>query len=223
MTLEDDFVEGNKTQTNNEMGNQNITVGTPSLPAGWEERKDPKSGRLYYVDHNTRSTQWTCPPIPPQSMTEEWLKLEKERVSDQAKALAAKQELAACQACLEHSYNLLKKTKLELEALQKERVAEKKWCDEWCLQVMRDGVARRAEAMEAQDRVEELQNDLGEMELTHQAYSLTTKALRTECKRRGLKRYSRLRKIDLVQKYKEAKKQDICVDDWLRAMVRDEG
>jgi hypothetical protein len=128
-------------------------------------------------------------------MTEEWLKLEKERVSDQAKALAAKQELAACQACLEHSYNLLKKTKLELEALQKERVAEKKWCDEWCLQVMRDGV--------------ELQNDLGEMELTHQAYSLTTKALRTECKRRGLKRYSRLRKIDLVQKYKEAKKQDI--------------
>ncbi|XP_026090185.1 E3 ubiquitin-protein ligase NEDD4-like isoform X3 [Carassius auratus] len=33
---------------------------TPGLPAGWEERRDPK-GRTYYVNHNNRSTTWTRP------------------------------------------------------------------------------------------------------------------------------------------------------------------
>ncbi|XP_039544248.1 E3 ubiquitin-protein ligase NEDD4-like isoform X5 [Pimephales promelas] len=33
---------------------------TPGLPPGWEERKDPK-GRMYYVNHNNRSTTWTRP------------------------------------------------------------------------------------------------------------------------------------------------------------------
>jgi E3 ubiquitin-protein ligase NEDD4 len=36
------------------------TAGSGSLPAGWEERRTP-DGRLYYVDHNTRSTHWVDP------------------------------------------------------------------------------------------------------------------------------------------------------------------
>jgi len=34
-----------------------IPTQDPDLPPGWEMRKD-KSGRTYYVDHNTRVTQW---------------------------------------------------------------------------------------------------------------------------------------------------------------------
>jgi len=36
------------------------TAGSGSLPAGWEEQRTP-DGRLYYVDHNTRSTHWVDP------------------------------------------------------------------------------------------------------------------------------------------------------------------
>ena len=32
----------------------------PSLPPGWESRVAP-NGRTYYVDHDTRSTQWKSP------------------------------------------------------------------------------------------------------------------------------------------------------------------
>jgi WW domain len=31
------------------------------LPPGWEHRKD-HLGRSYYVDHNTKQTQWNRPP-----------------------------------------------------------------------------------------------------------------------------------------------------------------
>jgi len=35
------------------------------LPAGWEAKKSPQ-GRTYYVNHVTKSTQWTDPrPLPP--------------------------------------------------------------------------------------------------------------------------------------------------------------
>ena len=32
----------------------------PPLPQGWEERTDA-NGRVYYVDHTTRRTQWSRP------------------------------------------------------------------------------------------------------------------------------------------------------------------
>ncbi|CAH8824573.1 unnamed protein product [Trichobilharzia szidati] len=32
-----------------------------SLPPGWEMRFDPRTERWYFVDHNTRSTQWEHP------------------------------------------------------------------------------------------------------------------------------------------------------------------
>jgi len=38
------------------------------LPQGWAERIDEKSGRKYYVNHETRQTSWTLPseqPLPP--------------------------------------------------------------------------------------------------------------------------------------------------------------
>mmetsp|Transcript_6732 Transcript_6732/g.13458 ORF Transcript_6732/g.13458 Transcript_6732/m.13458 type:complete len:255 (+) Transcript_6732:1732-2496(+) len=31
------------------------------LPAGWEEKVDSRSGRLYYINHKTRTTQWERP------------------------------------------------------------------------------------------------------------------------------------------------------------------
>lgn len=41
-------------------------VDAGPLPPGWEARYDPK-GRLYYVDHNTRTTSWTKPNFVPSS------------------------------------------------------------------------------------------------------------------------------------------------------------
>uniref|UniRef100_A0A8C1NB11 HECT-type E3 ubiquitin transferase n=1 Tax=Cyprinus carpio TaxID=7962 RepID=A0A8C1NB11_CYPCA len=41
---------------------------TPGLPPGWEERKDPK-GRMYYVNHNNRSTTWTRPILQVAKLT----------------------------------------------------------------------------------------------------------------------------------------------------------
>ncbi|KAG2392582.1 hypothetical protein C9374_011307 [Naegleria lovaniensis] len=34
---------------------------TPGLPYGWEERLDPGTGRTYFIDHNTKRTQWNRP------------------------------------------------------------------------------------------------------------------------------------------------------------------
>lgn len=34
---------------------------TNQLPSGWEERTDPRTGRVYYVDHNTHRTTWERP------------------------------------------------------------------------------------------------------------------------------------------------------------------
>lgn len=31
------------------------------LPAGWQVRTDPRNGRVYYVDHHSRRTQWESP------------------------------------------------------------------------------------------------------------------------------------------------------------------
>ena len=38
----------------------NDPLGT--LPPGWEKRTD-KSGRVYFVNHSTRSTQWEDPRV----------------------------------------------------------------------------------------------------------------------------------------------------------------
>jgi E3 ubiquitin-protein ligase NEDD4 len=40
--------------------NQQTTVGSGPLPAGWEQRFTPE-GRPYFVDHNTRTTTWVDP------------------------------------------------------------------------------------------------------------------------------------------------------------------
>lgn len=48
-------------QQNAQMRNFNPTVDQYGpLPAGWERRIDPL-GRMYYVDHNTRTTTWNRP------------------------------------------------------------------------------------------------------------------------------------------------------------------
>jgi len=31
------------------------------LPAGWEEKTDPSSGKKYYVNHEQKVTQWDRP------------------------------------------------------------------------------------------------------------------------------------------------------------------
>ncbi|EKX52970.1 hypothetical protein GUITHDRAFT_161126 [Guillardia theta CCMP2712] len=45
--------------------NPSTTSERAQLPPGWEEKQDPQ-GRTYYVDHNTRTTQWS-PPMVAQS------------------------------------------------------------------------------------------------------------------------------------------------------------
>lgn len=37
-----------------------IWGANPPLPPGWDERKDP-SGKIYYVDHITKTTSWIHP------------------------------------------------------------------------------------------------------------------------------------------------------------------
>ena len=41
---------------------ENKTLPTsPGLPYGWEEKFEPNTGRFYYINHNTRTTQWEKP------------------------------------------------------------------------------------------------------------------------------------------------------------------
>ena len=41
------------------------------LPLGWEERVDAR-GRVYYVDHNTRTTTWSPPTAVHLSNVAQW-------------------------------------------------------------------------------------------------------------------------------------------------------
>ncbi|KRX14511.1 NEDD4-like E3 ubiquitin-protein ligase WWP2 [Trichinella nelsoni] len=38
-----------------------LTPNDAQLPEGWERRQDPVTGRFYYLNHNTRTTQWEHP------------------------------------------------------------------------------------------------------------------------------------------------------------------
>lgn len=42
-------------------GSDTIDWSRASLPKNWERRADPKSHKVYYVDHQTRKTQWKHP------------------------------------------------------------------------------------------------------------------------------------------------------------------
>ncbi|KAH9582260.1 WW domain [Trypanosoma melophagium] len=43
------------------LGGTAAVSGVSALPPFWEERVDPKSGRKFYVNHQTRETTWTRP------------------------------------------------------------------------------------------------------------------------------------------------------------------
>jgi len=43
----------------------NAPAPAAELPPGWEEMKDPSSGRTFYVNHNTKSTTWDRPVAEP--------------------------------------------------------------------------------------------------------------------------------------------------------------
>lgn len=51
------------TQATNLDTNLSRNTSSPSnaLPAGWEEQIDGRSGRKYYIDHNTKTTTWSRP------------------------------------------------------------------------------------------------------------------------------------------------------------------
>uniref|UniRef100_A0A665UK87 E3 ubiquitin-protein ligase n=1 Tax=Echeneis naucrates TaxID=173247 RepID=A0A665UK87_ECHNA len=51
------------TTSSTEQTNSSTESATDSLPAGWEQRVLPH-GRVYYVDHNTKTTTWER-PLPP--------------------------------------------------------------------------------------------------------------------------------------------------------------
>ncbi|GFR51195.1 hypothetical protein Agub_g13542 [Astrephomene gubernaculifera] len=42
----------------------NIAPDGLPLPPGWEAKIDKTTNRIFYVDHNTRSTTWERPPVP---------------------------------------------------------------------------------------------------------------------------------------------------------------
>lgn len=42
--------------------NDSTNANCDDLPPGWEERRT-QSGRIYYVNHITRSTQWVKPQL----------------------------------------------------------------------------------------------------------------------------------------------------------------
>ncbi|KAI3371718.1 hypothetical protein L3Q82_024281 [Scortum barcoo] len=53
----------NATSSTEQASNSTTESTTDSLPAGWEQRVLPH-GRVYYVDHNTKTTTWER-PLPP--------------------------------------------------------------------------------------------------------------------------------------------------------------
>lgn len=48
------------TNTENSQSVPSENPNVEPLPPGWEERKD-QQGRTYYVNHNSRTTQWARP------------------------------------------------------------------------------------------------------------------------------------------------------------------
>jgi len=59
-TVKADYEKYKKTQERN---NFNSMVPKPPLPPGWEQAFDP-SGRVYYINHNDKTTSWTPPVMP---------------------------------------------------------------------------------------------------------------------------------------------------------------
>uniref|UniRef100_A0A673CK11 NEDD4-like E3 ubiquitin-protein ligase WWP2 n=1 Tax=Sphaeramia orbicularis TaxID=375764 RepID=A0A673CK11_9TELE len=53
----------NSTSNSEQAGSNATEPNTDTLPAGWEQRVLPH-GRVYYVDHNTKTTTWER-PLPP--------------------------------------------------------------------------------------------------------------------------------------------------------------
>jgi len=41
-----------------------VKPAAPGLPAGWEARTDPATGRTFYINHHTKITQWDMPVKP---------------------------------------------------------------------------------------------------------------------------------------------------------------
>ena len=35
------------------------------LPSGWEEKRDPSTGKYFYIDHVNKRTQWDKPKVLP--------------------------------------------------------------------------------------------------------------------------------------------------------------
>mmetsp|Transcript_40321 Transcript_40321/g.114154 ORF Transcript_40321/g.114154 Transcript_40321/m.114154 type:complete len:819 (+) Transcript_40321:201-2657(+) len=48
-----------------ELPNKPEPPSEPKLPRGWESRKDPVTGRTFYIDHINKATTWKCPEAQP--------------------------------------------------------------------------------------------------------------------------------------------------------------
>lgn len=61
ISLDSDLAYGYQSSVNDNYG-----AYTAPLPPGWEKRSDAVTGKIYYIDHNTRSTTWVhpCPDKP---------------------------------------------------------------------------------------------------------------------------------------------------------------
>ena len=57
--------------------------GTQDIPEGWEAYADEASGQTYYVNTETRTSQWEM-PVAPVSGTSEPLRTQMEQISEEA-------------------------------------------------------------------------------------------------------------------------------------------
>ena len=48
-------------QLRKQQENERMFSVSQGMPAGWEKRLDPGTGRFYYMDHNTKTTHWNPP------------------------------------------------------------------------------------------------------------------------------------------------------------------
>lgn len=48
----------------NDSMNKPKLIPSPTLPAGWEKRLDPKTNRYFYINHITGTTTWNPPQLP---------------------------------------------------------------------------------------------------------------------------------------------------------------
>eukprot|EP00158_Paraphelidium_tribonemae_P006241 Partr_v1_DN27742_c0_g1_i1_m66988 putative E3 ubiquitin-protein ligase len=73
----------NRAESSSVLADSSTTDAQGALPAGWERRVD-QMGRVYYVDHNTRSTTWERPQLDSKAHQRDTLNAEMRQMLNRA-------------------------------------------------------------------------------------------------------------------------------------------